>query len=115
MQMKAPRFAFGRNWLRYLTVVTPDRISQAEVSLRQFIGADRFAGASFLDVGSGSGLFSLAALRLGASRVHSFDFDPVSVACAEALREQFGYSQAQWTIQRASVLDADYIKSLGRW
>ena len=67
------RFAFGRNWQSYIGVLSDTRISEAETSLKDRIGAARIAGATFVDVGSGSGLFSLAAHRLGASRVHSFD------------------------------------------
>jgi 2-polyprenyl-6-hydroxyphenyl methylase/3-demethylubiquinone-9 3-methyltransferase len=39
----------------------------------------------FLDVGSGSGLSSLAARRLGA-KVCSFDYGPQSVACTNELK-----------------------------
>ena len=69
-----------------------DRISEAESSLKQSIGVERLPGASFIDVGSGSGLFSLAAHRLGARRVHSFDYDRDSVACTVALRDRYGRS-----------------------
>ncbi len=50
---------------------------------------ETLAGNSFLDVGSGSGLFSLAAMRLGADRVHSFDYDPQSVGCTKELKRRF--------------------------
>jgi ribosomal protein L11 methylase PrmA len=65
-----------------------------------------------LDIGSGSGLFSLAAVRLDAESVHSFDFDPASVACARELKRQNAPS-APWTIEIGSVLDRGYIESLG--
>src|SRR5688500_6236715 len=72
---RSARFPFGRNWASFLGVLTEARIQEAERSLRAMLGAERLAGAAFLDAGSGSGLFSLAAMRLGARRVHSFDFD----------------------------------------
>jgi 2-polyprenyl-6-hydroxyphenyl methylase/3-demethylubiquinone-9 3-methyltransferase len=72
------------------------------------------AGRTFLDVGSGSGLSSLAASRLGASRIHSFDFDPDSVACTEAVRRRYA-PDAPWTVERGSALDASYLGSLGEW
>ena len=59
---------------------------EAEKSLCTMLEMKDLDGKSFLDVGCGSGLFSLAAMRLGAERVHSFDFDPQSVACAQELR-----------------------------
>ncbi|MEV7003549.1 class I SAM-dependent methyltransferase [Streptomyces sp. NPDC093982] len=67
-------------------------------------------GRTFLDVGCGSGLFSLAALRMGA-RVRSFDYDPDSVRAAEELRQEFA-PHGDWSIQRASILDADFVQEL---
>jgi 2-polyprenyl-6-hydroxyphenyl methylase/3-demethylubiquinone-9 3-methyltransferase len=109
------RFAFGRNWKSFLGVLSDARIAEAEASLRRMVGAERLAGASFLDVGSGSGLFSLAASRLGAARVHSFDYDPDSVACTEEVRRRYAPPGANWTVERGSALDPQYLDSLGRW
>jgi len=61
---------------------------------------------TFLDIGSGSGLFSLAARRLGA-RVHSFDFDNDSVACTAELKRRYFLGDGEWTINQASVLDKE--------
>lgn len=73
----------------------------------------RLEGKSFLDVGSGSGLFSLAAMRLGARRVHSFDFDSESVACALELKERYFPGTPQWIVEQGSALDETYLSSLG--
>lgn len=70
---------------------------------------------SFLDIGCGSGLFSLAAMRMGAARVHSFDFDRYSVACAHQLRRQFDFDSNNWTVEQASVLDSAYLEKLGQF
>jgi 2-polyprenyl-6-hydroxyphenyl methylase/3-demethylubiquinone-9 3-methyltransferase len=112
---EARRFPFGRNWKRFLGVVSEERIAHAVAALDEMVGARYFAGASFLDVGSGSGLSSLAASRLGASRIHSFDFDADSVACTQAIRSRFGPPAISWTVEQGSALDADYLASLGRW
>jgi 2-polyprenyl-3-methyl-5-hydroxy-6-metoxy-1,4-benzoquinol methylase len=109
------RFEFGENWARFLNVLDDERIREAESSLREMLAREDLAGLTFLDVGSGSGLFSLAAVRLGARRVHSFDFDPSSVACAQELRRRHGPGDADWTIERGSALDPDYLRSLGRF
>ncbi len=106
------RFEFGKNWQRFLRTLDDQRIAEAERSLREMLGVDDLAGTSFLDAGSGSGLFSLAARRLGA-RVHSFDYDPQSVACTRAVRERYFPGDADWTVDEASVLDRDYLTRLG--
>ncbi|AHG91036.1 methyltransferase type 12 [Gemmatirosa kalamazoonensis] len=112
---RGERFEFGKNWSRFLAVLNDERIAEAEQSLRQMLelGPDgRLDGKRFLDIGSGSGLFSLAARRLGA-RVHSFDYDPHSVACTRELRRRYFADDAAWTVEEGSVLDADYVRSLG--
>jgi 2-polyprenyl-6-hydroxyphenyl methylase/3-demethylubiquinone-9 3-methyltransferase len=108
------RFEFGRNWSRFLTSVDVERITRAENSLKEMLEVEDLNGKSFLDIGSGSGLYSLAARRLGA-RVHSFDFDPQSVACTAELKRRYYHGDPNWTIEEGSALDADYLKSLGEF
>jgi SAM-dependent methyltransferase len=105
------RFAFGENWLRYLRVVDERRIEDAVASLTAALEVTGLAGRTFLDIGCGSGLFSLAAQRLGA-RVHSFDHDPESVAACRELRRRFA-PESDWTIERGSILDDAHMRRLG--
>jgi SAM-dependent methyltransferase len=105
---------FGENWESFQRVLTPRRIAEAERSLVEMLAVNDLAGKSFLDIGSGSGLSSLAARRLGA-RVHSFDNDPRSVACTRALKDRFCSGDPRWTIDEASVLDRGYLESLARF
>jgi 2-polyprenyl-3-methyl-5-hydroxy-6-metoxy-1,4-benzoquinol methylase len=100
------RFGFGANWKRFLSLLTEQRIQQGMDSLKQALGVSDLKGKSFLDIGSGSGMFSLAARRLGA-RVHSLDYDGDSVACTESLRQNFYPGDAQWTTTTGSVLQAE--------
>ena len=106
------RYEFGKNWQRFLALLDDERIEDAERSLRTMLGVDDLAGTSFLDIGSGSGLFSLAARRLGA-RVHSFDYDPHSVACTRELKRRFFAEDPDWTVEEGSALDPRYLESLG--
>lgn len=108
------RFEFGKNWRQFLSVVDEERIRHAESSLLRALECDDLVGRRFLDIGSGSGLFSLAARRLGA-RVHSFDYDVHSVACTEQLRRRYCPDDPDWTVERGSALDAGYLASLGRF
>ena len=109
------RFGFGENWRNFLDSLTDDRIEAACGSMRDLLEADRLAGKSFLDIGSGSGLFSLAAMRLGADRVCSFDYDPQSVACTRELRMRYFPEDPRWTVLEGSVLDGNFVSSLGEY
>jgi len=108
------RFAFGENWKAFLTTLDEERISHAVESLRTMLRTQSLVGKRFLDIGCGSGLFSLAAHRLGA-RVLSIDYDHDSVGCTQQIREQFGDNSPAWAIQQGSVLDEALIESLGQF
>lgn len=107
-----PRFQFGKNWSYFLRNVDDQAIKRAEDSLREALAVDDLAGRSFLDIGSGSGLFSLAAWRLGAA-VHSIDIDEESVACTRTLKQRFAADSDRWKIEHGSVLDRDFFGKLG--
>ena len=111
---RGDRFEFGKNWSQFLELLDANRISEAETSLKQMLDVESLEGLSFIDIGSGSGLFSLAARRLGA-RVHSFDYDPHSVACTTELRRRYFPNDDEWKVEEASVLDEKYLASLGNF
>lgn len=106
------RFEFGKNWAAYLAHINEEMIGAATARLLEKVG--RLDGLTFLDIGCGSGIHSLAAVRLGASRVHSFDYDRNSVECAFRLKERFAGS-AEWSAEQGSALDEAYLRSLGRF
>jgi len=108
------RFQFGRNWQHFLRFVDASKVASATQALQELLGVDSLEGQSFLDIGSGSGLASLAAHKLGAS-VHSFDYDPNSVACTHELRQRFGNDSTSWRVERGSALDSAYLDSLGKF
>lgn len=96
-------FRFGRNWQRYVSgYLDDDRERIALESLHQLVGDLR--GKTFLDVGSGSGLFSLCAFRSGASQVVSVDVDPDAVDSTAHLRARAG-SPENWRVLNGSILD----------
>jgi 2-polyprenyl-3-methyl-5-hydroxy-6-metoxy-1,4-benzoquinol methylase len=99
-------FAFGQNWQRYLDrYLDPERIAIASESLVELVGED-LRGKTFVDIGAGSGLFSLCAQRLGAARVVSVDVDPDSVASCRMLKERSGNAE-NWDVLEGSVLDPE--------
>lgn len=111
-QASGERFAFGKNWQRFLTVLDDNRIAKAEESLAGFLETASLKGKTFIDVGSGSGLFSLAARRMGA-RVISFDYDPQSVACTAELKRRYFDGDPEWSVLSGSVLDEAFLGTLG--
>src|SRR5690349_13675339 len=104
-----PRFAFGENWADFLSVLDEDRIVAAQDAIAGLLGTSRLDGLRFLDIGSGSGLSSLAAMRMGAERVYSFDYDAESVACTRELKRRYFPGAGHWTIERGDATDPGYI------
>ena len=111
---ESTRFAFGRNWRNYLKTIDEDKIRKAQNSLRAMLRVSTLEGKTFLDAGSGSGIFSLAARKMGA-KVSSFDYDPLSVGCAVSLKEAHSKDDDGWTIQRGDVLDKNWLAAQGRF
>jgi 2-polyprenyl-6-hydroxyphenyl methylase/3-demethylubiquinone-9 3-methyltransferase len=112
--IKIQGFAFGENWQAFLRVLSDEHILEAERALAVFLGTSDLRDKLFLDIGSGSGLHSLAARRMGAA-VHSFDYDPQSVACTQELKRRYFLNDPAWTIQQASILDRQFIDRLGEF
>src|SRR5213080_3785102 len=102
------RFAFGKNWRRYLSELDEARIASAVEGLQISLGRERLEGSSFLDIGCGSGVHSLAAFRMAAARVFSFDYDSEAVACTKELRRRAGNPRG-WHVTNGSVLDAAFL------
>ncbi len=105
------RFGFGKNWANFLQHLDDSRIQEAIDSLKSYLGVESLAGKTFLDVGSGSGLFSLAAYKLGAT-VKSFDYDENSVGCTKYLRDTYA-PDSSWEVFQGSILDAELTQKLG--
>jgi len=108
------RFEFGKNWSNFLRRIDERAIAESMNAVRSALRAENLGGLTVLDIGSGSGLSSLVFRRLGAS-VTAFDFDPGSVACTQELKRREGSTDVEWTVSRGSILDDEFIKSLGQF
>jgi SAM-dependent methyltransferase len=102
LRTQESHFQFGLNWQSYLSLIDEKRIEEAKESLKSLCGG-RLYGRSFLDIGSGSGLSSLAALRLGAERVFATDIDPDSTQATTDLLVRSGYRN--WRTDMKTVFD----------
>ena len=106
------RFGFGKNWADFVDAhFDEERIATAQTHLLRFLKLPHLNGKRFLDIGCGSGLHSLAALRAGADSVVSFDYDGDSVATTKRLRT-FAGEPHHWQVMRGSVLDREFMLSL---
>ncbi|MBV9548139.1 MAG: class I SAM-dependent methyltransferase [Alphaproteobacteria bacterium] len=99
-------FEFGPNWEKLLPQIDEDRVQSAKSDIAKFMQRTSLEGLSFLDVGCGSGLSSLAAYRLGAASIVSIDIDPKNIANCEALKRKFGVpSDFPWQVYITSIVE----------
>jgi len=99
-------FSFGENWSHYAEKIDESRIEEAEKSLIRLVGREAIEGKTFLDIGCGSGLFSLAAVRLGARKLLAVDLDPKSVQTTRKTLSRYAAGK-NWDVQNVSVFNLD--------
>jgi 2-polyprenyl-6-hydroxyphenyl methylase/3-demethylubiquinone-9 3-methyltransferase len=99
-------FAFGRNWASFSETINEDRIQASIEELERLLGGTCPAGCRFLDIGCGSGLHSVAAIRLGAAEVHCVDIDADSVATTRHTLARLAPG-ASVSVEQKSVFDLD--------
>jgi 2-polyprenyl-6-hydroxyphenyl methylase/3-demethylubiquinone-9 3-methyltransferase len=99
-------FAFGKNWASFADSLDSDQIDEAEKALRNLLSGASLRGRRFLDIGCGSGLHALAALRLGAAEVVAIDVDADSVATARAVLSRYA-AASNWRVEHVDVLEID--------
>ena len=105
------RFGFGRNWEDFIRRnFSEERVEISRKHLLGFLELPDLRGHSFLDIGCGSGIHSLAAFRSGADTIFGFDYDRNSVN-ASRLCHEFAGGPESWSITQGSVLDEAFIES----
>ncbi len=111
---KEIRFGFGKNWNDYVqNFLDAEKLLTAEKSLLKYLPAEDYQSKTFVDIGCGSGIFSLSALRLGASKVISFDVDKNSVSTTKLIQEKFASEQGQsWEVFEGSILDQNLVNRM---
>jgi SAM-dependent methyltransferase len=96
-------YDFGDNWAQYAEGVTDAHIERATAALTTLVGP-QLAGKSFLEIGCGSGIHSLAALRLGAASLVAFDIDARAVETARVLLTRY-WPENNWRVEQRSIFD----------
>lgn len=99
-------FGFGENWADFARTLDESAVARAVESLARLLPAERLEGRTLLDIGSGSGLSAVAALRLGARHVTAIDIDPASATTSRAVLGRFA-DPAHYVVREASVFDLD--------
>lgn len=106
------RFKFGNNWKQFLNNLNQERINNSKSSLLSMLEIENLEGKSFLDIGSGSGLSSLAA-KISGAKVYSYDYDIESVECTKELKRRYFEKDENWEVIQGSILDQNFSKELG--
>ena len=121
--MNQPAFAFGKNWRKFLRKIYQSRISDSVADMKEIglrYGVD-FPGARCIDIGSGSGLHSVAMMILGAKELVCIDADADSVIATQMMIAR-GRSEGLFpsykndpTVIRGSILSNEDVSSIGKF
>jgi len=111
---KIKKFNFGKNWLNFLNKLDSKQIEDSENYIKKILKIDNLEGKTFVDIGCGSGLSSLAARNLGAN-VTSFDSDKNAVQCTNKLKDTFYSGDKNWNVLNGSVLDDKFLLKLNNF
>jgi 2-polyprenyl-6-hydroxyphenyl methylase/3-demethylubiquinone-9 3-methyltransferase len=109
------RFSFGKNWQSFSPNIDGERIAVAKSSLASFLGGENsISNKTFVDIGCGSGLSSLAAFLLGAKQIISVDVDEYSISCTKDLRKKY-HNPKNWNVLSGSALDRKFLAGLDKF
>ncbi len=109
-------FSFGKNWKNYVRSVVNDKVlEETKNSLLKYLPPQEYIGKTFIDIGCGSGLFSLASLILGCKKTISIDIDEYSIESTLLTKQKFSNllpNDIEWQISKGDVLDNITIENL---
>ena len=106
--MNEKHFDFGKNWKTYSKKINDSHILQAESNLKENL--KDLKNKTFLDVGCGSGIHSLAALNLGAKKIVATDFDPISVETTSKLLKSKNFDSAVFNVFQDDILNTRIVE-----
>lgn len=105
------QFDFGQNWENYSKLMNRERLNKAIDSIKELLDVLSLEGKTFLDVGCGSGLFSIAASLLNTSNVLGIDINSKSISTSQANAKHFEIKN-KIEFKQMSILNKNEIKSI---
>jgi 2-polyprenyl-6-hydroxyphenyl methylase/3-demethylubiquinone-9 3-methyltransferase len=105
-------FGFGENWSKLVNSIDDRKLESAITDITSFVG-NGLENKSFLDIGCGSGLSSLAAYKMGAASITSVDIDPLNINNTNFLKNKFNVPETfPWNVKITSIVSNDDVKDL---
>lgn len=88
--MRANGFDFGENWKDFsANALSQQKIFEAVASIDDLLSAEKVRNKKVLDIGCGSGIFSIALVKLGAEKVIATDISANSIEIAKKNAETY--------------------------
>lgn len=108
-------FEFGKNWQKFLRGINDEKLASSIHDIETFLGQEVLTGKSFVDIGCGSGLSSLAAYKLGAREIYSCDIDPVNIDNVSLLKQHVEVpKEFPWHSEVRSIVDPDDVQHISK-
>ena len=101
---QSTHFEFGKNWAEYSKNIGEEEITDARYELARLLASESLEGKTFLDIGCGSGIHSLAALLMGATDVRAIDLDPDSVSTTRSVLETH-WDRDNYQVEQTNIFD----------
>jgi 2-polyprenyl-6-hydroxyphenyl methylase/3-demethylubiquinone-9 3-methyltransferase len=99
-------YRFGENWEVYASRIDEERIERSSEELARILGSRDLSGKTLLDIGCGSGIQAVSALRMGAKHVRAIDIDPDSVRTTKETLARYWPSGSGFSVEQQNVLEA---------
>ena len=99
---KLKKFKFGENWYSFSKLINNKKLKYSVNSLQKLTDMKSFKNMTFLDIGCGSGLSSLAAINLKCKSLFAIDDDPKSVLTTKLVLKKY---KKKAKVKKLSVFD----------
>ena len=95
-------FKFGENWKSFSKLIDNKKLEYSIISLQKLTNRKNIKNMTFLDIGCGSGLSSLAALKLNCKCLFAIDYDQQSVLTTKQVLKNY---KNKAKVKKLSVFD----------